>query len=82
MTQDKRSLVNVKEVTVKGKTVEGIIGRSFFVYCLECQGEYDTHERTLEVVEQIHKKLENEEYGSTAYTMPDKQNPRIVCRTH
>lgn len=32
--------------------------------------------------EQIHKKFEHEEYGSTAFSMPDKQNPRIVCRTH
>ncbi|UOE55975.1 hypothetical protein LIT38_02920 [Bacillus sp. CMF12] len=72
MTQNKRSLVNVKEVTVKGKTVEGIISRSFFVYWSRVLGEYDSHERALEVVEQIHKKLEHEENGSTAFSMPDK----------
>jgi hypothetical protein len=72
MTQVKRSLVNVKEVTVKGKTVEGITSRSFFVYWSRVLGEYDTQERALEVVEQIHKKLEHEEYGSTAFSMPDK----------
>ncbi|MEH7324070.1 hypothetical protein [Cytobacillus firmus] len=44
MTQDKRSLVNVKEVTVKGKTVEGIISRNFFVYWSRVLGEYDSHE--------------------------------------
>ncbi|MDF2036944.1 hypothetical protein P2R12_08145 [Cytobacillus oceanisediminis] len=72
MTQNKRSLVNVKEVTVKGKTVEGIISRSFFVYWSRVLGEYDSHERALEVVEQIHKKLEHEENGSKAFSMPDK----------
>lgn len=36
MTQDKRILVNVKEVTVKGKTVEGIISRSFLCIGIEC----------------------------------------------
>ncbi|WP_436374662.1 hypothetical protein [Cytobacillus sp. BC1816] len=70
LTQDKRSLVNVKEVIVKGKTVEGIISRSFFVYWSRVLGEYDSYERALEVVKQIHKKLEDEENGSTSFSMP------------
>ena len=72
LTQNKRSLVNVKEVTVKGKTVEGIISRSFFVYWSRVLGEYGSHERALEVVKQIHRKLEDDENGSTAFSMPDK----------
>ncbi|WP_353737689.1 hypothetical protein [Cytobacillus firmus] len=37
-TQNKRSLVNVKEITVKGKAVEGIISRSFLYIGAECWG--------------------------------------------
>lgn len=58
-TQNKRSLVNVKEITDKGKAVEGIISRSFFVYWSRVLGEYDSHVSAMEVVEQIHKKLEH-----------------------
>lgn len=32
ITQNKEILVNVKEVTVKGKQIEGVVSRSFFVY--------------------------------------------------
>ncbi|MEK3856322.1 hypothetical protein [Cytobacillus sp. FSL H8-0458] len=71
-TQNKRSLVNVKEIAVKANAVEGIISRSFFVYWSRVLGEYDSNERALEVVEQIYKKLEHGGNGFAVFFMPDK----------
>lgn len=70
IAQDKKVLVNVKEVTVKGKFIEGVVNRSFFVYWSKVLGEYETTERAKEIVEEIYTKIEQGNNSIITFSMP------------
>jgi len=71
-TQDNKSLVNVKEVTVDGKKIEGVIGSASLDQWSKVLGKYESHERALEILDEIFKKIEENSGISVAYTMPKK----------
>ncbi|MUK89285.1 hypothetical protein GMD78_12975 [Ornithinibacillus sp. L9] len=71
ITQNKQSLVNVKEVTVKGKNIEGIIGSSNLDWS-KSLGKYESNERALEIVNEIFTKVEESNGISVTFTMPEK----------
>lgn len=72
VTQNKSSLMNVKEVTVKGKYVEGIMGRGLFNEWSKALGKYESNERALEILNQIPMKIEEGNGSSATFTMPEK----------
>jgi Tfp pilus assembly ATPase PilU len=71
-TQDKKSLMNVKEVTVDGKKIEGVINRDSMDHWSKVLGKYESNERALEVLDQIFTKIEENSGISVTYTMPKK----------
>ncbi|WP_077306769.1 hypothetical protein [Terribacillus halophilus] len=73
ITQGKQSLVNVREVTVKGKTIEGIVDSSSLDQWSKTLGKYESKERAMEIIIDLSGKLEEESNGiSTLFHMPDK----------
>lgn len=71
VTQDKKSLVNVKEVTVNGKKIEGVIGSASLDEWSKVLGKYESNERALEILNEIFMKIE-ESSGTVTFTMPQK----------
>ncbi|QKG83672.1 hypothetical protein GXN76_03740 [Kroppenstedtia pulmonis] len=72
ITQNKQSLVNVKEVTVKGKNIEGIIGSASLDEWSKALGKYESKERALEILNEIFTKVEESNGTSVTFTMPKK----------
>ncbi|WP_210467922.1 hypothetical protein [Sporosarcina sp. 6E9] len=72
MSQDKQSLMNVKDVTVKGKSIEGFIENSFLDQWKKTLGKYESKERALEILGEIFKKIEESNGVYVTYTMPIK----------
>jgi hypothetical protein len=72
VTQNRSSLINAKEVTVKGKYVEGVMGRGLFNEWSRALGKYESNERALEILKQISKKIEESNGSSAMFTMPEK----------
>lgn len=72
VTQNKNSLINVKEVTVKGKYIEGVVGRSFFSEWSKALGKYESKDRALEILNEISMKIEEGNCNSATFTMPEK----------
>ena len=68
-SQDNKSLMNVKEVTVDGKKIEGVIGSTSLDHWSKVIGKYESNERALEIVGDILKKLEDTN-GTVTYSMP------------
>jgi len=71
-TQDNKSLMNVKEVTVDGKKIEGVIGSASMDYWDKILGKYESNERALEILDEIFTKIEENNGMSVTYTMPKK----------
>lgn len=69
-TQDEKSLVNAKEITVNGKKIEGVLGSASLDHWSKTLGKYETNERALEVLKDIFTKLEESQSISVTYTMP------------
>lgn len=69
-TQDKQSLVNVKEVTVNGKKIEGFIGNGLLDS--KVLGKYESNERALEILNQIFEEIEGNRGIAVTFTMPQK----------
>ncbi|MBP1932019.1 hypothetical protein [Ammoniphilus resinae] len=67
-TQDKQSLMNVKEVTINGKKIDGFIGSGFLDS--KVLGKYDSNERALEILNEILMKIEESNGYSVTFTMP------------
>lgn len=67
VTQNKQSLINVKEVTVEGKKIEG---SASFDEWSKVLGKYESHERALEVLNEIFMKIEENSGISMTFTMP------------
>lgn len=72
ITQNKKVLVNVKEVTVRGKVIEGVVSRSFFVYWSKVLGEYESTERAMEIVDEIFTKINQGNKTAITFSMPEK----------
>lgn len=68
--QNKKSVLNVKEVTVKGKYIEGVIGRSFFTEWSKVLGKYESTERAVEIIKEIYDKAEQDYNGTITFSMP------------
>lgn len=72
MTQNEKSLMNVKEVSVKGRYIEGVIGRSFFSEWSKPLGKYESDERAREILNDIHAKIDSGTGSPVTFTMPEK----------
>jgi hypothetical protein len=72
ITQDKQSLVNVREVSVKGKTIEGIVDSSSLDQWSKTLGKYESKERAMEIILDLSGKLEESNGISTVFHMPDR----------
>jgi len=72
VTQDKKSLVNVKEVSVNGKKIEGVIGSASLDEWSKVLGKYESNERALEILNEIFMKIEESSGISVTFTMPQK----------
>ncbi|OPW88265.1 hypothetical protein [Bacillus altitudinis] len=67
-TQNEQSFVNVHEVTVTGKKIEGFIaGSDSWVKTL---GKYDSSDRAAEILQDIVKTVEENQGASITYRMP------------
>ena len=71
-TQDNKSLINAKDITVDGKKIEGIIGRAAMDHWSKILGKYESNERAIEILKEIFTKLEESQSISVTYTMPKK----------
>ncbi|WP_338066534.1 hypothetical protein [Pueribacillus theae] len=72
VTQDKQSLINVKEVTVNGKKIEGVIGSASLDHWGKILGKYESNERALEILNEIFTKIEETSGISVTFTMPNE----------
>ncbi|MCY7749222.1 hypothetical protein [Bacillus inaquosorum] len=72
ITQNKQSLVNVKEVTVNGKSLEGIMGSASLDQWSKTLGKYESNERALEILNEIYMKIEESKGISVVFSMPLK----------
>ncbi|MBM7542168.1 hypothetical protein [Amphibacillus cookii] len=72
ITQNENSLMSVKEVTVKGNYIEGVVGRSFFSEWSKALGKYESSERATEILNEIYMKIEEGKGSSITFTMPEK----------
>ncbi|MEW6980978.1 hypothetical protein QQS15_18145 [Bacillus pumilus] len=66
-TQNQQSLVQVNEVTVQGKKIEGIMGNDSWTKIL---GKYDSNDRAAEILQDIVKTIEENQCASITYRMP------------
>ena len=69
-TQDNKSLMNVKEVTVDGRKIEGVIGSASIDHWSKVLGKYDSNERALEILNEIFTKIEENSGITVTYRMP------------
>lgn len=71
-TQDDKSLMNVKEVTVDGKRIEGLISSTAMNHWSKTLGKYESEERALGVLDEMFTQIEEVNGNIVAYTMPKK----------
>ena len=71
-TQDNKSLMNVKEVTVDGKKIDGVISSTSLDHWSKVLGKYESNERALEILEEIFKKIEENRGSTVTYAMPKR----------
>ncbi|MHA6260043.1 hypothetical protein ACXYMX_09010 [Sporosarcina sp. CAU 1771] len=72
LTQDKQSMMNVRDVSVKGKYIVGFIESSLMDQWNKTMGKYDSNERALEILKEIFMKMEESTGVTMTYTMPAK----------
>ncbi|KPN12944.1 hypothetical protein AKG37_13695 [Bacillus australimaris] len=69
-TQNQQSFVNVHEITVAGKKIEGMIaGSDTWVKTL---GKYDSNDRASEILQDIVKAIEANQDATVTYRMPNQ----------
>ena len=71
-TQDKKSLISAKEVTVKGKKIVGVIGSATLDEWSKDLGKYESNERALEILDEIFTEIEDSSGVFVTFTMPEK----------
>lgn len=70
VTQDKNSLINVREITVEGKKIEGIAHATFMDQWSKVLGKYESKERALEILNKVFTKLEGNSSATVTFVMP------------
>lgn len=71
LTQDKKSLVNVKEVTVENNVIIGS-SKSFSSEWHQYLGNYESEERALEILQKIVTEIADGSGLSVIFSMPKK----------
>lgn len=72
LTQNKQSMMNVKDVSVKGKHIVGFVENSFLDQWNKIMGKYESNERALEVLTEIFAKIDKSDRAAVTFTMPQK----------
>lgn len=72
LTQNKKNLMNVKDVSVKGKHIVGFVENSFLDQWNKNMGTYESNERALEILKEIFIKIEENNGVSVTYAMPQR----------
>ena len=72
LTQSKQSLMNVKDVSVKGKHIVGFVENSFLDQWNKSMGKYESNERALEVLAEIFSKIDKSDGAAVTFTMPER----------
>ncbi|WP_313238256.1 hypothetical protein [Sporosarcina ureae] len=72
LTQNKQSLMNVRDVSVKGKHIVGFIESSLLDQWNKSMGKYESNERAIEILEEIFIRIEESAGASVTYTMPQR----------
>ncbi|MED4130620.1 MULTISPECIES: hypothetical protein [Shouchella] len=69
MAQDKERISHVIEVSISGKKIMGV-GSAGLNEWGNLLGKYDSKERAMEVLEDIHRTIANSSQFAITYTMP------------
>lgn len=72
LTQDKKSLVNVKEVTVENDVVISSVSKSFSSEWHQYLGNYESEERALEILQKIVAEIADGSGLSVIFSMTKK----------
>ncbi|WP_341962499.1 hypothetical protein NM897_04710 [Planococcus maritimus] len=72
LTQNKQSLMNVKDVSVKGKHIVGFVENSLLDQWNKIMGKYESNERALEVLTEIFAKIDKSDGAAVTFTMPER----------
>lgn len=72
LTQNKQSMMNVKDVSVKGKHIVGFVENSLLDQWNKIMGKYESNERALEVLTEIFTKIDKSDGAAVTFTMPQK----------
>lgn len=72
LTQNKQSMMNVKDVSVKGKHIVGFVENSLLDQWNKIMGKYESNERALEVLTEIFAKIDKSDGAAVTFTMPQK----------
>ncbi|MCH4825397.1 hypothetical protein [Planococcus halocryophilus] len=72
LTQNKQSLMNVRDVSVKGKHIVGFIESSLLDQWNKTMGKYESTDRAIEVLNEIFTKIEESNGTAITFTMPQK----------
>ncbi|EIM05378.1 hypothetical protein A1A1_16690 [Planococcus antarcticus DSM 14505] len=72
LSQNKQSLMNVKDVSVKGKYIQGFVENSFLDQWNKTLGKYESNERATEILKEIFLNIEESNSVSVSFTMPQK----------
>lgn len=72
LTQNKQHLMNVKNISVKGKYLEGFVENSLLDQWNKVMGKYESNERALEVLTEIFAKINESDAAAITFTMPQQ----------
>lgn len=72
LAQNKKSLMNVRDVSVKGKHIVGFIENSLLDQWNKNIGTYESNERAIEVLEEIFSRIEECTGAAVTYSMPQR----------
>lgn len=72
VSQDRKSVINPREVTADGKKVKGIVGTKVRYDWSKNLGKYESEERALEVLNEIFMKIEESTGASVTFAMPEE----------
>lgn len=72
LAQNKQSLMNVRDVSVKGKHLVGFVESSLLDQWNKTIGKYESTERAVEVLNEIFAKIEESNGTTITFTMPQK----------
>lgn len=64
-------MVNVREVTVNGKKIKGVIGTKVRYDWSKNLGKYESDARALEILNEIFRKIEEADGSHVTFTMPE-----------